>query len=110
MFTNMQTWKKVVLTPLGLLCMAATLVAVLYTTASDALVAPKLKWGKDELIEMNATAFSSYGNASYVKDSCQVPDTLLSDIDIQGSCLGVSLSGFGRSTATPSQLRSREHL
>ncbi|KAK3956121.1 hypothetical protein QBC32DRAFT_331997 [Pseudoneurospora amorphoporcata] len=94
MFTNIKAWKKVGFTPLGILCMAATLVAVLYTTASDALVAPKLKWGKPELIVMKNYAMSGYGNVSFVKRSCQLPDTLLADEHSPDSCLAASLSGF----------------
>ncbi|KAK3351054.1 hypothetical protein B0H65DRAFT_107185 [Neurospora tetraspora] len=94
MFTNIRSWKKVGFTPLGILCMLATLVAVLYTTASDALVAPKLKWGKPEMIVMKNYAMSGYGNVTFVKQSCHLPDGLLADDQGQDSCLAASLSGF----------------
>ncbi|KAL0465503.1 hypothetical protein QR685DRAFT_131227 [Neurospora intermedia] len=94
MFTNIRFWKKVGFTPLGVLCMLATLVAVLYTTASDALVAPKLKWGKPEMIVMKNYAMASYGNVQFVKQSCHLPDGLLADDQSQDSCLAASLSGF----------------
>lgn len=94
MFTNINTWKKVGFTPLGLLCMVATLVAVLYTTASDALVTPKLKWGRPEITVMKNYAMASYGNVQFVKKSCHLPDGLLADDESQDSCLAASLSGF----------------
>lgn len=80
--------------------MLATLVAVLYTTASDALVAPKLKWGKPEMIVMKNYAMASYGNVQFVKQSCHLPDGLLADDQSQDSCLAASLSGFCTSRAT----------
>lgn len=110
MFTNIRSWKKVGFTPLGILCMLATLVAVLYTTASDALVAPKLKWGKPEMIVMKNYAMSGYGNVTFVKQSCHLPDGLLADDQGQDSCLAASLSGFCTSRATPSlKHRSGKH-
>ncbi|KAK3403451.1 hypothetical protein B0T20DRAFT_26634 [Sordaria brevicollis] len=94
MFTNIKTWAKVGFTPMGFLCMVATLVAVLYTTASDALVAPKLKWGDPEKMVLKTYAMSSYGNVSFVKESCHLPDPLMVDKELPLSCLAASLSGF----------------
>ena len=106
MFTNIKALRKVGFSPLGFVCILATLVAVLYTTASDALVAPKLIWNKSNMIVMKAYALTSYSNVQFVKANCLLPDTLLADENNAGGCLEASLSGFCRSTPT-SSLRHR---
>lgn len=109
MFTNIKAMKKVGFSPLGVACILATLVAVLYTTASDALVAPKLIWGNADMMVMKGYAQAQYSDVKFVMKNCLMPDKMLADPEAPISCLSSSLSGFGRSTTTsPLRHRSQE--
>ncbi|KAM0666950.1 hypothetical protein ACQRIU_004805 [Beauveria bassiana] len=78
---------------LGVLSLLAGLVAAFYTTASDAMVAPKLKYGKWENRTLSGYIRSSYANPIFVKLSCS---TMLKDEDKEeaaSSCMDVMVSG-----------------
>lgn len=55
---------------LGVFCVLATLAAMLYTSASDAMVAPKLKYGAPESTTLAGYVQSSYANAQYALLKC----------------------------------------
>ncbi|KAJ3492784.1 hypothetical protein NLG97_g5152 [Lecanicillium saksenae] len=78
---------------LGVLSLLATLVAAFYTTASDAMVAPKLKYGNWEHALMSGYVRSSYANAKFVQASC--PVLFVDDDPTNGpnSCTEVMVSG-----------------
>ncbi|OAA79859.1 hypothetical protein LEL_03345 [Akanthomyces lecanii RCEF 1005] len=79
---------------LGILSLLATLVAAFYTTASDAMVAPKLKYGHWEHKPMSGYVRSSYANSDYVKLLC--PDILEPEVggnDNTIACTAVIISG-----------------
>ncbi|PNY25376.1 Uncharacterized protein TCAP_04685 [Tolypocladium capitatum] len=79
-------------TVLGALSLTASIVAIFYTTASDAMVAPKLKFGGWETAELQGHIRASYANAAYVKEVC--PSLLhAQDPEYAGeSCMNVQFS------------------
>lgn len=62
-----------ILTLLGVLSLTAAVMAMLYTTASEALVQPQLRFGHWEYRSMQGVVRSSWGNAQYLEQQCQSP-------------------------------------
>ncbi|KAI0107192.1 hypothetical protein GGR51DRAFT_571097 [Nemania sp. FL0031] len=80
-------------TLLGALTLIATICSLFYTTASDAMVSPKLahqEWVKRELQGMVKT---SYGNPYYIKDNCPTPLHHIDQNYSAESCVNVLFSG-----------------
>ncbi|KAM3452057.1 hypothetical protein MY3296_004794 [Beauveria thailandica] len=93
LLTNPRSIKHSGFTLLGLLSLFAALVAAFYTTASDAMVAPKLKYGKWQNRTLSGYVRSSYANPMFVKLSCS---TMLKEEDKEeaaSSCMDVMVSG-----------------
>lgn len=68
---------------------------MLYTTASDTMVRPKLRFSGWHDRDLESYVMSPYGNAQYVKQACSTP---LHGIDVEHaneSCLAVQYSGDG---------------
>ncbi|KAJ6784472.1 hypothetical protein PWT90_02890 [Aphanocladium album] len=78
---------------LGVLSLLATLVAAFYTTASDAMVAPKLKYGNWEHMLMSGHVRSSYANPAFVKASCPTLSVQDDALHAAESCIDVMVSG-----------------
>lgn len=81
---------------LGALSLTATVAAMFYTTASDAMVAPKLKYGGWESKELYGGYWSSYANSGYVKQGCPYMFGFGGDakeVDDQEACTNVEFSG-----------------
>ena len=94
MFTHWHTLRHVGWTFLGVLSFIAALGAVLYTTASDALVSPKLKFGDWTNIQMQGLVRTSYANPEFISTSCQTPITTVEDPDNSGlTCLAIENAG-----------------
>lgn len=55
---------------LGVLALVATVAATFYTTASDAMVAPKLRYASWESRKLEGYVRSSYGNTEYIMSQC----------------------------------------
>lgn len=62
MITDAPAVRIAAFTLLGMICLGATVVGMLYTTASDALVSPKLKYGAQEQKMLKSYAMASYAN------------------------------------------------
>lgn len=93
LITHAETIPHAGMTILGALALTATVAATFYTTASDAMVAPKLKYGNWEQKELSGHIRASYANAQWVKAVCP---SLLQDEDEQyaaESCLNIQFSG-----------------
>ncbi|EEU37762.1 uncharacterized protein NECHADRAFT_88157 [Fusarium vanettenii 77-13-4] len=76
-FTHHQTLLVAGRTLLGALALLALVATILYTTASEALVSPKLKYGKWETRELTAAVHSYYGNFAEAGARCmQEPDLI----------------------------------
>ncbi len=94
MFTHWQTLRYVGWTLLGVLSFISALGAMLYTTASDALVSPKLKYGGWTNIQMQGLVRTSYANPIFISESCQTPITTAEDPNNAGlTCLAIENAG-----------------
>lgn len=71
--TNFQTLRYAAFTVLGAVSLTATLAALLYTTAADALVAPQLRFSKWEPKLMQGPVMTSFGNAQFLQAQCPTP-------------------------------------
>ncbi|RDW84840.1 hypothetical protein BP6252_02430 [Coleophoma cylindrospora] len=92
--THWSHLQHVGVTMLGGITLLAALIAMFYTTASDALVSPHLKFGKWEYREMSGWVETSYANPYFIKDNCQTPVTTLMDPDNAGlTCLAIEHAG-----------------
>ncbi|KAI1085091.1 hypothetical protein F5B20DRAFT_130300 [Whalleya microplaca] len=81
-------------TLLGILALLATFCSMFYTTASDAMVSPKLKYGEWKSRELEGLVKVSYSNPYYVLDTCSTPiDKNLDEFNAAPSCLDVQYSG-----------------
>ncbi|KAL4954129.1 hypothetical protein BDW69DRAFT_163790 [Aspergillus filifer] len=60
-------------TILGAITLTATLVAMLYTTAAEALVTPKLKWSGVEDRVLVGNVYTSFANTHYLTQNCETP-------------------------------------
>ncbi|KAH9906695.1 hypothetical protein F4778DRAFT_722958 [Xylariomycetidae sp. FL2044] len=81
-------------TLLGALTLTATIIALFYTTASDAMVSPKLKFGSWESRDLQGLVKASYANPLYVREACTTPiDGNLDPLEAAPSCLNVQYSG-----------------
>ncbi|KAJ4247168.1 hypothetical protein NW762_013307 [Fusarium torreyae] len=93
LITHCETLPSSSLTLLGMLSLTATIAAAFYTTASDAMVSPKLKSGSWESQELFGYVRASYANAQYVREDCPYLFDIEEDIHAAESCMNVQFSG-----------------
>ncbi|PKX97901.1 uncharacterized protein P174DRAFT_436347 [Aspergillus novofumigatus IBT 16806] len=94
LIVHWETVRYSALTVLGLITLTATLVAMLYTTAAEALVAPKLRMGPIEPRVLVGNVSTEFANPKYLKIHCSTPVTLAMDPEAAGStCLDLELVG-----------------
>ena len=98
LITHYDTLPTAGMTICGALALTATVAATFYTTASDAMVAPKLKYGGWESRQLEGYIRSSYANAQYAQKNCaSLPD--LEDplgaqpLPSEESCMAAQFSG-----------------
>jgi len=102
MITHIEHLKHVGITVLGIITLTAAIVAMFYTTASDALVSPHLKFGKPESKLMEGLVKASYANPSYIADSCKTPITPTLDPIYYGTtCLDLVHAGECKNLLSP---------
>ncbi|KAI0885743.1 uncharacterized protein GGS22DRAFT_199935 [Annulohypoxylon maeteangense] len=81
-------------TVMGALSLIAAICTMFYTTASDAMVSPKLKYGAWESRSLEGFVKASYANPYYVQKACSTPiDTQMDPNNSAPSCLDVQYSG-----------------
>ena len=81
-------------TYLGAIALIAALMAMLYTTASDALVAPKLKFGRAEHLVMYGKVANSFANTYTIMNRCTTPIPTSDDPEYAGqTCIELEHSG-----------------
>ncbi|KAL4902046.1 hypothetical protein BDW74DRAFT_158964 [Aspergillus multicolor] len=81
-------------TILGAITLTATLVAMLYTTAAEALVTPKLKWGAVEQRVIVGDVWASFANTKYLTDNCETPIEIPADLEARNTtCLNMQHAG-----------------
>ncbi|KAI4251719.1 MAG: hypothetical protein L6R42_008275, partial [Xanthoria sp. 1 TBL-2021] len=92
--THWETVRYAALTFLGLVSLLAATTAMLYTTASDALVAPKLKMGPLEEIMLHGKVASDFASNPYIKSQCKTPISVDADPLSSGStCVAIEHNG-----------------
>ena len=96
MITNPKILQKAALSILGGITLTAAAVAMVYTTASDAIVSPSLQFGKWEPVVMKGLVQTSYGNPFYVSKNCQTPISEAMDSESYAStCVAIDHAGEG---------------
>ncbi|KAK2761642.1 hypothetical protein FQN54_001470 [Arachnomyces sp. PD_36] len=94
LITHWETVRYAAFTALGVIALIATFVAMLYTTAADALVSPKLSFGDIEQTGLYGQVSTQFANPVYLADHCETPVTLDMDEEARGStCLQISHVG-----------------
>lgn len=94
MITHWQHLQHAALSVVGAITLTAAFIAMFYTTASDSLVAPHLKYGKSEYTEMRGLVKASYANPTYIADTCKTPISTILDPEYAGTtCLSILHSG-----------------
>ena len=93
LITHWQTMPHAALTVLGALSLTATTAAMFYTTASDAMVAPKLKYGDWTHKLLSGYVRTSYANSQYFEQVCPAVFTIDADPDASQSCMNIEFSG-----------------
>ncbi|KAL8991164.1 MAG: hypothetical protein Q9169_007932 [Polycauliona sp. 2 TL-2023] len=94
LITHWETVKHAALTFLGLISLLCTVTAMFYTTASDALVAPKLKMGPPEQTMLYGKVASDFASNPYIQDQCKTPISADVDPDSSGStCVAIQHNG-----------------
>jgi hypothetical protein len=94
MLTHWQTLRYAGWTILGVISLIAAIAAMLYTTASDALVSPKLQFGKWEDELMQGLVRTSYANPQFVEQNCQTPIASGDDPTFSAqTCLAIENAG-----------------
>ncbi|KAJ5246876.1 hypothetical protein N7468_001859 [Penicillium chermesinum] len=79
MIVHWQTLRYSALTFLGMIALVASFVAMLYTTAAEALVSPKLIMGPVEDIQLYGQVSASFANTIYLERTCQTPISVQMD-------------------------------
>ncbi|KAJ5893937.1 hypothetical protein N7495_005628 [Penicillium taxi] len=88
MIVHWETLRYSALSFLGAIALIATIVAMLYTTAAEALVSPKLSLGPVESTILWGKVYTSFGNPFYLQKNCQTPIQLSMDPDSRNqTCL-----------------------
>ena len=94
LITHWEAVRFSALTLLGALTLTATLISMLYTTASDALVTPKLKFGGIDKTMLKGEVKTIFGNNTYQRLRCKTPITEEEDPWNAGaSCMEIEHSG-----------------
>jgi len=93
MITHWEHIQHASLTIVGAISLVAALIAMLYTTASDAIVSPHLKYGNWEGKLMKGIVNASYANPIYVGESCQTPISFKVDSFSPQTCTDIQHAG-----------------
>ncbi|SLM38744.1 hypothetical protein LPUS_09061 [Lasallia pustulata] len=94
MITHWESVRYAGTTFLGAVALTGALMAMLYTTASDALVAPKLKFGGLENRLIYGQVGASFANSPYIVGNCKTPISTNVDPDNAGStCIEIEHAG-----------------
>lgn len=90
--------KYVIKSTIGITALLAAFAATFYTTAAEALVAPKLKFGSNQTMTLYGQVKASYGNNDWLQQNCQTPITKSMDpdqVNRGNTCLQLDYAGNG---------------
>lgn len=94
MITHWENLHHAGISILGVITLTAALVAMFYTTASESLVSPTLKFGHMQHKLMYGEVSMSYANPKAVAANCQTPITAKEDpINAGNTCLQIANAG-----------------
>ena len=94
MISHWESVRYAAATKLGVFSLLVSLMAMVYTTASDALVTPVLKFGRTENRIMYGKVSTSFANKDYIEDHCNTPIRGAMDPDNNGTtCIQIEHSG-----------------
>lgn len=96
MITNPKVLRTAGLSVLGAITLTAAVVAMFYTTASDALVNPSLQLGHWHYKNMSGFVESEFGNITFVSQNCQTPIPNSEDSDSASTCISIDHAGEGK--------------
>ncbi|OJJ45468.1 hypothetical protein ASPZODRAFT_153121 [Penicilliopsis zonata CBS 506.65] len=81
-------------TILGAMTLVMTMVAMLYTTAAEALVSPKLSSGPVKSVLVQGEYYAEFAYADWLSEHCKTPITdQMSEATRDESCLSLELAG-----------------
>ena len=93
MLTHPESLRYAAVTRLGILAVLAALLAMVYTTASDALVAPRLRPGKIEHRKLFGQVSTGFANSAVLQKNCPTP-IQADDTEKPGeTCIELQFSG-----------------
>lgn len=87
--------RYVITSILGIVALCAACSATFYTTAAEALVSPKLKFGNNETLRLYGQVSSLYSNVWWLEYICNTPTLAMDPVSAGESCLQVDLAGNG---------------
>ncbi|QSS66300.1 hypothetical protein I7I51_07157 [Histoplasma capsulatum] len=94
LITHWQHVRHSGLTIIGMIALTTTFMALLYTTAADALVSPKLSYGPEEIKDFTGTVKTKFANVPYLLKNCLTPIPKDDDpVYGAGTCLQLSYVG-----------------
>ncbi|KAH6690316.1 hypothetical protein F5X68DRAFT_229650 [Plectosphaerella plurivora] len=93
LITHWNTIPYAGLTFLGVISLIATVAATFYTTASEAMVSPKIKFGNWEGRTLQGLVKYTYANPAAVSEACATPLRAMDEVEAGGACLNVQYSG-----------------
>ncbi|KAI4723474.1 hypothetical protein E4T48_00104 [Aureobasidium sp. EXF-10727] len=89
MITHFEALKSSILSFLGVLSLVAAVVAMLYTTASESLVQPYLRYGPWERGSMQGLVKTIFANPKYLGINCATPIAATQDELAGSTCLQI---------------------
>ncbi|KEQ63714.1 uncharacterized protein M437DRAFT_74296 [Aureobasidium melanogenum CBS 110374] len=89
MITHFEALKSSILSILGVLSLVAAVVAMLYTTASESLVQPYLRYGPWERGSMQGVVKTIFANPIYLGENCGTPIKDAEDDNAGLTCLQI---------------------
>lgn len=93
LITHGETVPTAGLTLFGALTLVATIASTFFTTASDAMVAPKLKHGIWESTQLSEHVLNSYANVMTMGSSCpKFPDLQVDEQEMANACMSFRFS------------------
>ena len=94
MISHWESVRYAAATKLGVLSLLVALMAMIYTTASDSLVAPVLRFGKPAHRILYGKVSTSFANTNYITAHCNTPIQQAADPDEFGrTCIQIEHSG-----------------
>lgn len=93
LITHWETIPSAAVSFLGVVALIATVAATFYTTASEAMVTPKIKFGAWEDRVLQGLVTSTYANPVAVGQDCPTPLRAHDPAEANGACLNVQYSG-----------------